>query len=67
MAKKIDVVGAKPRRIAVIDQPKRRIDPAQLAAALGANPNGQQATGDLDPLALADRFAGHADRYVQLR
>lgn len=54
MAKKIHVVGAKPKKIEVIDQPKRRIDPAELAAALGADPSGQQTPGDLDPLALAE-------------
>ncbi|GEM_PF-2507370 len=54
MAKKIDIVGAKPKRIEIVDQPKRRIEPADLAAALGANPDGQQVLGDLDPIALAE-------------
>lgn len=54
MAKKINVVGAKPKKIEIVDQPKRRIDPAELAAALGAKPLGSQAPRDLDPLALAE-------------
>jgi hypothetical protein len=54
MAKKINIVGAKPQKIAVADQPKRRIEPAELAAALGANPDGQQVSGNLDPIALAE-------------
>jgi len=40
MAEKINIVGAKPKKIEVADQPKRRIDPAELAAALDANPSG---------------------------
>jgi hypothetical protein len=54
MAKKINIVGAKPRKIEVVDQPKRRIDPADLAAALGAGPSGQQTPGNLDAIALAE-------------
>src|SRR5438093_150127 len=54
MAKKITIVGAQPKKIGVVDQPKRRIEPAELAAALGANPCGRQASGDLDPIALAE-------------
>jgi hypothetical protein len=54
MAKKIDIVGAKPKRIEIVDRPKRRIDPAELAAALGAKPIGQHVSGDLDPIALAE-------------
>ena len=54
MAKKITIVGAKPKKIDVVDQPKRRIAPTEFAAALGANPTGQQAPGNLDPIALAE-------------
>src|SRR3984893_18975391 len=54
MAKKITIVGAKPKKIEVVDRPKRRIDAAEFAAALGANPTGQQVRRDLDPLALAE-------------
>ncbi len=54
MAKKIDLVGAKPKKVEVADQPKRRIDPAGLGAALGATPSGPPALGDLDPLVLAE-------------
>jgi hypothetical protein len=54
MAKKINIVGANPKKIEVVDRPKRRIEPEELAAALGANPCGQQISGDLDPIALAE-------------
>jgi len=54
MAEKINIVGAKPKKIEVADQPKRRIDPAELAAALGANPIGPRVTGSVDPIALAE-------------
>src|SRR5258708_677941 len=54
MAKKINIVGAKPKKIEVVDQPKRRIEPSDLATALGANPTGEQAPGNLDPIALAE-------------
>lgn len=54
MAKKINIIGATPKKIAVVDQPKRRLDPADVAAALGANPSDQHVSGDLDPMALAE-------------
>jgi hypothetical protein len=54
MAKKVIIVGAKPKRIEVVDQPKRRIEPEELAAALGANSCSQEASRNLDPLSLAE-------------
>jgi hypothetical protein len=54
MAKKINIVGATPKRIEIVDRPKRRIEPAELAAVLGAQPCGQPGTGKLDPIALAE-------------
>jgi hypothetical protein len=54
MAKKIEIVGAKPKKIEIIDQPKRHIEPAELAAALGANPAGEQTAGNLDLIGLAE-------------
>lgn len=54
MARKINIVGASPRKIEVVDQPKRRIAPEELAAALGANPTGQPVPRNLDPIALAE-------------
>jgi len=54
MAKKIEIVGAKPKKVEILDQPKRRIEPAELAAALGANPASRQTGGDLDLIALAE-------------
>jgi hypothetical protein len=62
MAKKIQIVGATPKKIEVVDQPKRRIDPAELAGALGANPSGQQAPGNLDPIGLAELGTQLLDR-----
>ncbi len=54
MAKRIRVVGAKPKKVAVVDQPKRRIDPTEFAVALGAQPGGVQVRSNLGPVALAD-------------
>jgi len=54
MAKKIEIVGAKPRKIEVVDKPKRRIEPSDLAVALGANTAGGQTAANLDLVALAD-------------
>src|SRR5206468_6337374 len=62
MAKKVHIIGAKPRKIAVLDQPKRRIEPPELAAALGADPSGQQAPGNVDPIALAELGTQLLDR-----
>jgi hypothetical protein len=54
MAKKIDIVGAKPKKIEIVDKPKRRISPEEFAGALGATSLGPQISGDLDPIALAE-------------
>lgn len=54
MAKKIEIVGAKPKRIKIVDQPKQRIDPQDLAEALGADPRGEQAPFNLDLIGLAE-------------
>jgi len=62
MAKKINIVGANPKKIEVVDQPKRRIDPAEFAAALGANPSGQQASGNLELIGLAELGTQLLDR-----
>ncbi len=54
MAEQVHIVGAKPRLITVVDQPKRRIEPAELAAALGANPRGHRSPANLDLIGLAE-------------
>jgi hypothetical protein len=54
MAEKINVVGAKPKKVEVVEQPKPRIDPVELAAALGASPSGLPGSGHLDPIGLAE-------------
>jgi hypothetical protein len=62
MAKKVDIVGATPRRIEVADQPKRRINPVELAAALGGSARGRQTRGNVDLLALAELGTQLLDR-----
>src|SRR5437660_11557799 len=54
MAKKIEIVGAKPKKVEIVAQPKRRIEPAELAAALGATPCGERIPGNLDLIGLAE-------------
>src|SRR6266404_5926489 len=54
MTKKIEIVGAKPKKIEITDKLKRRIEPAELAAALGANLAGQRSGGNLDLIDLAE-------------
>jgi hypothetical protein len=54
MAKKIEIIGVKPKRIDIVDQPKRRVERNEVAAALGANPAGRQPAGDLDLIGLAE-------------
>ncbi len=54
MGKRIDIIGVRPKKLDVLDQSKRRIDPPELAAALDANPTGQRASLSLDPIALAE-------------
>ena len=36
------------------DEPRRRVDPAELAAALGAEPQGEYVGEKLDPISLAE-------------
>jgi hypothetical protein len=54
MAKKVKIVGAQPKRVCVLDKPGRRIEPAELAAAIGAQPDGEQVGANLDPISLAE-------------
>jgi hypothetical protein len=62
MAKKIDIVGAKPRKVEILDRPRRRIDPAELAEALGAKPTGRPAPGNADLMDLAELGTQLLDR-----
>jgi hypothetical protein len=62
MAKKIQIVGAQPKQLEVVDRPKRRIDPGDLAAALGAEATGQHAPLSMDPIALAELGTQLLDR-----
>ena len=39
---RVVVSGIKPKRIKILDRPKRRIDPAIFSAALGAKPVDRQ-------------------------
>jgi hypothetical protein len=54
MAKRIEVVGAKPKKIEISDKAKRRIEPTELATALGANSVGEELAGNLDLIGLAE-------------
>jgi hypothetical protein len=62
MAKKIEIIGVKPKTVEVLDQPKRRIEPFELAAALGANPAGQKSAEKLDLISLAELGTQLLDR-----
>ena len=42
------------KKIEITDKAKRRIEPAELAAALGANATGEQSAGNLDLIGLAE-------------
>ncbi len=52
MTNRINIIGAKPKKINVLDQPKRRIEPSVLAAALGVATISSQTGKGLDPIAL---------------
>jgi hypothetical protein len=54
MAKSIEIVGANRKKIEVVDRPKRRIEPVELAASLGANLASGQTAGNLDLIALGE-------------
>src|SRR5260370_6799520 len=54
MAKKINITGRQPKRIGVVDKPQRRIEPAELAAALGAEPCAERVGENLDLISLAE-------------
>jgi hypothetical protein len=54
MAKKVNITGTQPKQIRILDQPRRRIDPAELAAALGARPEGEHVGENLDLISLAE-------------
>jgi hypothetical protein len=54
MAKKVNIVGTQPKRVRVVDEPRRRIEPAELAAALGAEACGERIGANLDPISLAE-------------
>jgi len=45
MAKKINIVGSRAKRIKITGPTFPRIDPAELAAALGAEPCGERLSG----------------------
>jgi hypothetical protein len=54
MAKKITIIGAKPKRIQIMNQPKPRLDPAEVAEGLGATPCGERIPRNLDLIGLAE-------------
>jgi hypothetical protein len=54
MANRINIVGAKPKKINIVNQPKPRLDPAEIAEGLGAAPCGARISGKLDLIGLAE-------------
>lgn len=54
MAKKVNVIGTKPKRIRVTDKPQRRIDPDEMAAALSAQRCAERIGVNIDPISLAE-------------
>jgi hypothetical protein len=54
MANSINIVGARPRKIDIVDRPMRTIDPTELAATLGARPSGPSGPRNLDLIDLAE-------------
>ncbi len=54
MAKRINIVGAKPMKINILDKPKPRLDPAEIAEGLGATPCGEPISRKLDLMSLAE-------------
>jgi len=54
VAKKINIVGAKPKRIEIVNPPRTRLDPAEIAEGLGAVPCGGPTPGNLDLIGLAE-------------
>lgn len=62
MAKKITIAGAAPRKIKIIDTPKRRLDPKAVAIDLGAEERSHDRNVALDPIALAEFGSVLSDR-----
>lgn len=54
MAKKIEIAGTRLAKVKIVDQAKRRINPEELAAALGAKSDARQSAQHLDLLSLAE-------------
>ena len=54
MAKKINIIGAKPKRIEIVNPPRPRLDPAEITEGLGATPCGERIPGNLDPIDLGE-------------
>jgi hypothetical protein len=46
--------GNAPKKVQIADVPMRRVEPADVAAALGATETGQRVPHDFDPIALAE-------------
>jgi hypothetical protein len=54
MTEKINIVGAKPKRVHIVNKARPRIDPAELAAALGATPCGERLSANADLIDLGE-------------
>jgi hypothetical protein len=51
---KIKIIGTQPKRINIINKPRRRVDPQEFGAALGARPAKLRATKQVDLIDLAE-------------
>jgi hypothetical protein len=54
MAKKVNIADQQSKRVRVVDKPPRRIEPAELAEALGAESGGEHIGANLDLISLAE-------------
>ena len=54
MSNKINMVGANPQRIIILDKPQRRSEPEEFAAALGAIQIGPRHATNLDLISRAE-------------
>jgi hypothetical protein len=54
VAKRINIIGAQAKKINIVNQPKPRLDPAEIAEGLGAAPCGARISAKLDLISLAE-------------
>jgi len=54
MTKRIEIIGAQPKKVQVVDQSRPGVDASLLANAIGAEQCGEFVTGKLDPISLVE-------------